>query len=312
MGTIAVTGSVAFDTIMVFPGHFAEHIISDQAHILNVSFLVDRLEKRRGGTAANIAYNLALLGERPLLCAAVGNDFADYGAALSRAGVDTSGAVMFDDIPTATSFITTDADDNQITAFYAGAMGRSARVDLAALSGVDHVVVAPDAPDGMGLHIEQAARLGAKLVFAPAQQLSSMSDATLLAGLDAAWLLVGNDYEFQVIQRRTGRDPQSAARSGAMVALTQGSRGSELRVGAAVHHIPVAPPQALVDPTGAGDAYIAGLLAGLRAGRPPEVSARIGALAATYVIEQQGPQSHHYTRDQFARRYAAAFGQALD
>ncbi len=311
MGTIAVTGSVAFDTIMVFPGRFAEHIISDQAHILNVSFLVDRLEKRRGGTAANIAYNLALLGERPLLCAAVGNDFAEYGAALSAVGVDTSGALMFDDIPTATSFITTDADDNQITAFYAGAMGRAARVDLAALSGVEHVVVAPDAPDGMGLHIEQAAKLRARLVFAPAQQLSSMSDETLVAGLEAAWLLVGNDYEFQVIQRRTGRDPESLAGGGAMVALTRGGQGSELHVGGEVHRIPVAQPEALVDPTGAGDAYIAGLLAGLRARRDPYVAARMGALAAAYVIEQQGPQSHTYTRDQFVDRYARSFGQAL-
>jgi adenosine kinase len=312
MGTIAVTGSVAFDTIMVFPGRFAEHIISDQAHILNVSFLVDRLEKRRGGTAANIAYNLALLGERPLLCAAVGNDFAEYGAALSAVGVDTSGALMFDDIPTATSFITTDADDNQITAFYAGAMGRAARVDLAALSGVEHVVVAPDAPDGMGLHIEQAAHLQARLVFAPAQQLSSMSDETLVAGLEAAWLLVGNDYEFQVIQRRTGRDPETLADGGAMVALTRGGQGSELHVGGEVHRIPVAQPEALVDPTGAGDAYIAGLLAGLRAGRDPDAAARMGALAAAYVIEQQGPQSHSYTRDQFAGRYARSFGQALE
>ncbi len=312
MGTIAVTGSVAFDTIMVFPGRFAEHIISDQAHILNVSFLVERLEKRRGGTAANIAYNLALLGERPLLCAAVGNDFAEYGAALSAVGVDTSGALMFDDIPTATSFITTDADDNQITAFYAGAMGRAARVNLAALSGVEHVIVAPDAPDGMGLHIEQAAQLEARLVFAPAQQLTSMSDETLVAGLEAAWLLVGNDYEFQVIQRRTGRDPKALAGGGAMVALTRGGQGSELHVGGEVHPIPVAQPQALVDPTGAGDAYIAGLLAGLRAGRDPGAAARMGALAAAYVIEQQGPQSHSYTRDQFAERYARSFGQALE
>jgi adenosine kinase len=312
MGTIAVTGSVAFDTIMVFPGRFAEHIISDQAHILNVSFLVDRLQKRRGGTAANIAYNLALLGERPLLCAAVGNDFAEYGAALSAVGVDTSGAVMFDDIPTATSYITTDADDNQITAFYAGAMGRAARVNLAALSGVEHVVVAPDAPDGMGLHIEQAAGLQARLVFAPAQQLSSMSDDTLVAGLEAAWLLVGNDYEFQVIQRRTGRDPKALAGGGAMVALTRGGQGSELHVGGEVHSIPVAQPQALVDPTGAGDAYIAGLLAGLRAGRDPDAAARMGALAAAYVIEQQGPQSHSYTREQFAERYARSFGHGLE
>ena len=311
MGSIAVTGSVAYDTIMVFPGRFADHIISDQAHILNVSFLVERLEKRRGGTAANIAYTLALLGERPLLCAAVGNDFAEYGAALSASGVDTSRALLCDDVSTATCFITTDLDDNQITAFYAGAMGRAAEVDLESLTGVDHVVVAPDAPEGMGLHVAQASRLGAKLVFAPAQQLSSLSDETLVAGLDSAWLVVGNDYEFQLIQRRTGRDVAAIAASGAMVAQTRGGQGSELHVDGSVLSVPVAPPAQVVDPTGAGDAYLAGLLAGLRAGRSPEVSARMGALAATYAIEQQGPQTHSFTRDGFAHRYAGAFGAVL-
>jgi len=171
MGTIAVTGSVAYDTIMVFGGRFADHILADQTHILNVSFLVERLEKRRGGTAANIAYTLALLGERPLLCAAVGDDFAEDLAALRAIGVDTSGALVCDDVGTATAFITTDLDDNQITAFFPGAMARSAAVDLTSLSDVEHVIVAPDAPDGMDLHVRQAAEVGARLVFAPAQQL---------------------------------------------------------------------------------------------------------------------------------------------
>ncbi len=157
MGSIAVTGSVAFDTIMVFGGRFADHILADQAHILNVSFLIDRLDRRRGGTAANIAYTMALLGERPLLCAAVGNDFAEYGAALSAVGVDTSRALLCDDVTTATAFITTDLDDNQITAFFPGAMARAAGVNLESLSGVEHVVVTPDAPDGMALHVDRPA-----------------------------------------------------------------------------------------------------------------------------------------------------------
>jgi adenosine kinase len=312
MGSIAVTGSVAYDTIMVFGGRFADHILSDQAHILNVSFLVDRIEKRRGGTAANIAYNLALLGERPLLCAAVGNDFTEYGAALSAAGVDIAPALVCEDISTATAFITTDVDDNQITAFFPGAMGRASGVDLETLSGVEHVVVAPDAPDGMRLHVDQTSRMGAKLVFAPAQQLSSMNDDTLVAGLDAAWLVVGNDYELEVIHRRSGRDARALAADGVLVARTRGGQGSELHVDGVVHALPVATAAAVVDPTGAGDAYIAGLLNGLRSGRRPEVAGRIGALAATYVIEQQGTQSHHYTRDQFAARYAAEFGERLD
>ncbi|MBJ7594706.1 MAG: carbohydrate kinase family protein [Candidatus Dormibacteraeota bacterium] len=311
MGSIAVTGSVAYDTIMVFGGRFADHILSDQAHILNVSFLIDRIDKRRGGTAANIAYTLALLGERPLLCAAVGNDFAEYGAALSRVGVDSSRALLCDDIGTATAFITTDLDDNQITAFFPGAMARAAGVNLEALSDVEHVVVAPDAPDGMALHVEQATRMGARLVFAPAQQLSSLTEQTLTAGLDAAWMVVGNDYELEVIHRRTGRDVAALAAGGAVVARTRGGQGSELYIDGTVHHVPVAAAASVVDPTGAGDAYIAGLLAGLRAGRPAAVAGRMGALAATYVIEQQGPQSHTYTWDDFATRYAEAFGEKL-
>ena len=311
MGSIAVTGSVAYDTIMVFGGRFADHILSDHAHILNVSFLIDRLDRRRGGTAANIAYTLALLGERPQLCAAVGNDFAEYGAALSSVGVDTSRALLCDDISTATAFITTDVDDNQITAFYPGAMGRAALVNLETLSGVEHVVVAPDAPDGMALHIEQASRMGARLVFAPAQQLTSLTDETVNAGLDAAWLVVGNDYELEVIHRRTGRDVEALAAAGTVVARTRGGQGSELHIEGAVHRIPVAAATNVVDPTGAGDAYIAGLLTGLRAGRPAEAAGRMGALAATYVIEQHGPQSHAYTREEFAARYAREFGAAL-
>jgi adenosine kinase len=311
MGAIAVTGSVAYDTIMVFDGRFADHILADQAHILNVSFLVERLERRRGGTAANISYSLAMLGERPLLCAAVGNDFSEDLAALRAIGVDTSRALLCDDVGTAAAFITTDIDDNQITAFFPGAMARSAGVDLTALSGVEHVVVAPDAPDGMDLHVRQAARIGAELVFAPAQQLSSLSDETLIAGLDAAWLVVGNDYEFEVIDRRTGRDVEALAAAGAVVARTRGGQGSELRVDGVVHAIPVASAARVVDPTGAGDAYIAGLLAGLRAGRPPQVAGRMGALSATYVVEQPGPQSHSYTPHEFAARYAAEFGDVL-
>ncbi len=311
MGSIAVTGSVAYDTIMAFGGRFADHIISDQTHILNVSFLIDRIETRRGGTAANIAYNLALFGERPLLCAAVGHDFVEYGAALRATGVDTSATMVCDDVSTATAFITTDADDNQLTAFYPGAMSRAAAVDLGTLTGVEHVVVAPDAPDGMRRHVEQAARMGARLVFAPAQQLSGIDDQTLVEGLEAAWLVVGNDYEFEVIRRRTGRDAEALAASGVTVARTRGGEGSELRLGDAVHVVPVAATDGVVDPVGAGDAYVAGLLHGLRSGRGPEVAARMGSLAATYVIEQPGPQGHHHTPGEFAARYLRSFGQPL-
>ncbi len=154
-------------------------------------------------------------------------------------------------------------------------------------------------------------RIGARLVFAPAQQLSSLSDEALVAGLDAAWLVVGNDYELEVVHRRTGRDVAALVAGGAAVARTKGGQGSELHIDGALHDIPVAVAAKVVDPTGAGDAYIGGLLAGLRAGRPPEVAGRMAALAATYVVEQQGPQSHAYTPEQFATRYEQAFGTPL-
>jgi adenosine kinase len=311
MKRIAVTGSVAYDTIMVFPGRFSEHILPDKTHLINVSFLVDRLERRRGGTASNIAYSLAMLGEHPLLCAAVGADFDADARALAAVGVDVSATLRCPDVPTASGFITTDMDDNQITAFHPGAMAHASAIDLRDHAGlIDCVVVAPDAPDAMTAHIEQARSLGARLVFAPAQQLPSLADATLTAGLDAAWLIIGNDYELELVRARTGLGVDDLRRGGAMVALTRGSAGSELHAADGIVAIPVA-PATLVDPTGAGDAYTAGLLAGLRRGLELGVAGRVAALAAAYAVERNGTQEHRFTVDEFAARYQQAFGAAL-
>jgi adenosine kinase len=305
-----VTGSVAYDTIMVYPGRFREHILPDHTHMLNVSFQVDHLQRRRGGTAANISYTLALLGERPMLCAAVGSsDFEDYRRDLEAAGVDTSTVLRCDDVPTATAFITTDLDDNQITAFYAAAMARAAGVDISGLD-VDCAVVAADAPDAIALHIEQARARGFRLVFAPAQQIPSLSVETLQAGLDAAWLVVGNDYEMNLIVERTGRRLSDIRRK-CILAVTHGGEGSALHSQDGTIEVPIAPARQVVDPTGAGDAYIAGLLSALLRDAPPEVSGRVGALAAAYAVEQEGPQSHAFTRDQFRQRFRDAFGEEL-
>ena len=309
MGRIAVTGSVAFDTIMVFPGRFSDHILPDKTHLINVSFLVNRLERRRGGTAANISYTLALLGERPLLCAAVGSDFADYGGSLARTGVDTSAALGCDDVPTASCFITTDHEDNQITAFFPGAMARAADIDLRVMDDVEHVVVAPDAPDGMIAHINQAREMGAKLVFAPAQQIPAISDETLVAGLDAAWLVVGNDYELELVRNRTGRSVADLAET-SIVALTQGARGSRLHSAGEVVEVAAVTPLRVVDPTGAGDAYLAGLMAGLRRGLDLATAGRMASLAATYAVEHQGPQAHRFSPAEFTARYREVFGGA--
>ncbi|HKR98766.1 MAG TPA: carbohydrate kinase family protein [Candidatus Dormibacteraeota bacterium] len=310
MHRVAVTGSVAYDTIMVFPGRFREHILPDHTHMLNVSFQVDRLEQRRGGTAANISYTLALLGEQPLLCASVGaHDFDDYEGVLRAAGVDTTTVLRCDDVPTAAAFITTDLDDNQITAFYAGAMSRAAGVDLSGLD-VECIVVAPDAPDAIALHIEQASQQNKRLLFAPAQQIPSLPVETLLAGLDAAWLVVGNDYELNLISERTGRRLSDMRRS-SMLAVTHGGEGSALHTADGTFEVPIAPAQAVVDPTGAGDAYIAGLLSALLRDAPPEVAGRVGAVAAAYAVEQRGPQTHTFTHEQFRARFHEAFGEDL-
>jgi adenosine kinase len=303
-----VTGSVAFDTIMVFKGRFGEHILPDQTHVLNVAFLVDQLERRRGGTASNISYSMAMLGERPLLCAAVGaGDFTAFEATLADAGVDTSGVLHCEGIDTATAFITTDLDGNQITAFHPGAMTRAAGVDLSALSDISDVMVGADDSGAMALHIEQARLLGARLTFAPAQQIPAMPDEVLRAGLDQAWLVAGNDYELQMIRERTGLSVDDIS-GGRMVAITKGAIGSEIHAPGGVTVIPPAKVAEAVDPTGAGDAYIAGLLTGFRAGASIDVAGRMGSVAAAYVVAERGPQAHHFDPASFRTRYAETFG----
>jgi adenosine kinase len=312
VGRIAVTGSVAFDTIMEFGGRFGDHILPEKTNELNVAFLVDRLEKRRGGTATNICFSMALFGEQPLLCAAVGGgDFVEYAAALEFEGVDLSAVLSCDDVGTATAFITTDRDGNQITAFYPGAMARAAGVDLSGLSDISEVVVGADDAAAMALHVEQAASLDARLIFVPAQQIPAMRDDDLRRGLEQAWLVGGNDYEFEMIRERTGLSI-GALSSARRVAVTRGAAGSELHGPDGVAVIPAAPVSEVVDPTGAGDAYIAGLITGFRAGASADVAGRMGSLAAAYVVEQHGPQRHRFDVPGFRDRYAVAFGASLD
>jgi len=297
---------------MEFGGRFGDHILPDKTNELNVAFLVDHLERRRGGTATNICFSMALLGEQPLLCAAVGGgDFVEYAASLEFEGVDMSAVLTCDDVGTATAFITTDRDGNQITAFYPGAMARATGVDLSALDDVSEVIVGADDSAAMALHVEQARALGARLAFVPAQQIPAMRDEDLRRGLEQAWLVGGNDYEFEMIRERTGLSIESLSAS-RMVAVTRGSAGSEIHTPEGVAVIPAAPVSEVVDPTGAGDAYIAGLITGFRAGASPDVAGRMGSLAAGYVVEQHGPQRHRFDLEGFRERYAAAFGARLD
>jgi adenosine kinase len=214
-------------------------------------------------------------------------------------------------VATASGFITTDAGGNQITAFFPGAMGGATPIDISTHSDVEHVVVAADAPDAMAAHIEQSAAMGARLIFAPAQQIPSLDDATLRSGLEAAWLVSTNAYEMELLHHRTGVTLEQL-RTHTLVAVTRGGDGSEIHTPDGVITIPVAPVSGVVDPTGAGDAYLAGLIAAIRRGHSLDVAGRVAALAAAYVVELGGTQAHTYGRDAFAARYQDSFGSTLN
>lgn len=309
-GRILVTGSLAFDHIMVFPGYFKDHILPDKLHLINLSFLVDSLKKQRGGCAANIAYSLALLGERPRILAAAGSDFGDYKQWLAEQGVEVGHILEVAEEITASCFITTDKADNQITGFYVGAMARARELSLkGAADGAAWAIVAPDDPEAMVRHCREAREAGMPLVFDPSFQVIAMDGEALAEAARGARFVILNDYEFAVFQEKTGASAADLLELADHWVVTLGEKGSEiLRRGRDPLAIPAARPRAVVDPTGAGDAYRSGFLAGLARGRELAVCGRMGSVAAAYAIEQYGTQNHRYTAEEFARRYAENFG----
>jgi len=312
MSRILVTGSVAYDYLMTFPGLFGDHLLPDKLDVLSVSFLVDSLRREPGGCATNIAYTLALLGERPVVVAAVGHDFAER-QRLEAAGVDLSGLVTFDDEHTASFFVSTDRHNCQLASFYVGAMGRAAEMSLhGRLAPDDVVVIAPNSPDAMARTVAECRAAGAAYVYDPSQQIVRLSAEDLRAGIAGCRLLVANDYEQALIEEKTGRTLAEMTPPGATLVVTNGEHGSRIHDGDAVHEIPIAPPERAADPTGVGDAYRSGLLLALTRGLPWPTAGRVGALAATYALESVGTQRHAFTPDAFLARYAAAFGPVPD
>lgn len=306
--TVLLSGSLAFDHIMIFPGYFEDHILPDKLHVLNVSFLVDSLEKFRGGVSGNIAYSLGLLGQPCKIVAPVGSDFDEYRQALDEAGVDTDAIWVIDDELTASAFITTDRADNQITGFYPGAMGRAGEVGLNGhLEGVSIGVVSPTAPEAMERHVRELTQSNTRFMFDPGQQIVALSPDALRAGIEGAHILVGNDYEFAMIAEKTGYSQEQLIESCSFVVVTLGEMGSTIYHAGDAIAIPAARPRQVVDPTGAGDAYRAGLLAGILHDLPLDAAGRIGSVAATYAVEVKGTQSHSYTRDEFTRRFTETF-----
>ena len=307
---ILVTGSIAYDYIMVFPGQFKDHILPDKMHILSVSFLVDSLKRVRGGTAANIAYNLALLGERPRIMGTVGHDFAEYRAWLEQHGIDTSAIVEIDHEFTASCFINTDLADNQITAFYAGAMAHAGELSIYnnGLSQADLVIIAPNDPRAMERYAVECTELGIPYLYDPSMQAPRMTAAEFEVGCKGAQILIGNDYEFGMIAEKIGMREADLRRYVPVTVMTRGEAGALITVGDEEYDVPAAKPRAVVDPTGAGDAFRAGFVKGMQLGLPWPVVGRMAALSAVYAIEHAGTQQHSYTIDEYIARYAENFG----
>lgn len=311
---IVVTGSLAFDYIMDFPGYFKDHMLMEKQHMLSVSFLVDSMKRMRGGVAGNIAYNLALLGERPLMVGTVGQDFGDYRAWLNGQGVDTSGLVEISHEFTASCFINTDRANNQIVAFYPGAMSHDHKLSLTELSltSEDLVLISPTTPEAIERYAVECQQLGIPYIFDPGKQSPRLDAEHIRVGLAGARVFVGNDYEFGMMARKLEMSEDDLIASVPLTVVTKGEAGSLIYLdGRLAATIPTAPVRDVVDPTGAGDAYLAGLALGIAHDLPIEATGRVAALAAAYAIEERGCQEHCYTREAFAERYQAAFGQEL-
>lgn len=310
-GQVIVTGSLAFDQIMVFPGSFKDHILPDKLHVINISFLVSEMRKQRGGCAGNIAYTLALLEQDCRVIAAAGKDFGEYHQWLVDHGVDLGGVRIFDDEITASCHITTDQTDNQITGFFVGAMQRAGELSLRESVGErpSVAIIAPDDPGAMMRHCKEARETGLPFLFDPSFQVTAMDGADLAEAAQGAAMLVVNDYEFAVFEKKTGKSGSEIFDLVDMAVVTLGGEGSKiLRAGEPEIEIPVARVDQFVDPTGAGDSFRSGFVAGLMAGRDLEVCGRMGSVASAFVVEQNGPQNHAYTQQDFNERYTANFG----
>jgi adenosine kinase len=309
--TALICGSMAYDTVMMFEGRFRDHILPDRLHVLNVAFLTPSMRRNFGGCAGNIAYNLKLLGGDGLIMATVGHDFAPYGEWLARWQIARTHVRVVPDEFTAQAYITTDLDNNQITAFHPGAMNHSHLNRVSDSSGVKLGIVAPDGRAGMLEHTEQFAAAGLPFVFDPGQGLPMFGGEELRAFIErAAWVAV-NDYEASVLSERTGWSLEHIAAKVRALIVTRGAEGSWIFAGSERLEIPVVAAARVVDPTGCGDAYRAGLLYGLERGLDWATTGRIAALVASIKIEQHGTQQHHFSADEFQQRFRAVFGYAL-
>jgi adenosine kinase len=306
-----ICGSFAYDTIMVFKDQFKNHILPEQVHILSVSFLVPELRREFGGCAGNIAYNLSLIGGKALPMGTVGNDFGPYDDWLGRCGINRTHIKLIDHSYTAQAFITTDMDDNQITAFHPGAMNFAHANCVTDATGVTHGIVAPDGREGMIEHAAQFHAAAIPFIFDPGQGLPMYNGEELMTFMQQATWAAFNEYELQLMQQRTGKSLQELSKLVDALIVTHGAKGSSIYADSTHMEIPVAKVSKVVDPTGCGDAYRAGLLYGLMNGMDWKTTGRVAALMGAIKVEQAGTQNHSYSRDEFAVRFKENFGYAL-
>ncbi len=317
---ILLTGSVAFDYLMTFPGYFKDHILPDHLDSISLSFLVDSMVRLRGGIAPNIAFTLALLGGHPRLWATVGEDFEEYRHWLESKGIDTAGARVIPGEYTASFFANTDRANAQIASFYPGAMAYACQLSLTELKSdpPDLVVISPNDPAAMNCYVDECQVLDFPYIYDPSQQLVRLAGENVRQGILGAQALFVNDYEFALVQKMTGMQSQELLEKGQatssrlpgrdfFIVVTRGERGAFIYTPTNTYQVPVVPPHQIVDPTGVGDAFRGGFLTGFGLGLDLVTCGRMGVLAATYCLEQRGPQGHSYTPAEFVVRFREYF-----
>lgn len=314
--SIVIAGSVAFDYLMTFPGYFRENILPEKLDKISLSFLVDNLTRQRGGCAPNIAYSMALLGERPLVLATAGEDFTDYREWMESCGIDTRFLHSIAGKNTASFFVNTDLENNQIASFYTGAMADASRFTLTGIprEEVDYVVISPNDPLAMRKLSDECLQLGIPYLFDPSQQIARNPSEDLKSGVENAHALFCNEYEFNLLEKHTGLSPEQIEKHVDLLVVTKGINGALVRSDGREYHIPVAPVAQIADPTGVGDAFRGGFLRGYRLGLDLQTCGQMGSLSAAYCLEQNGPSNHKYTIDEYIRRYRESFDDdgALD
>jgi adenosine kinase len=307
--SIVISGSIAFDYLMTFPGKFRDNIIPEKLDKISLSFLVDSLTRHRGGIAANIAYTLALLGERPIVFATAGEDFHEYRIWMDSHNMDTRYIKEIKEKFTASFFVNTDLENNQIASFYTGAMADAALLSLKDIpkGEADYVVIAPNDPTAMRKYTDECVELGLPYLFDPSQQVARNPHADLREGVAGAHAVFCNEYEFDLLQKHTGFTADEIQKKVKLLVVTRGANGASVISEGRAYNIPIVPADHIADPTGVGDAFRGGFLRGYRLGFDLQVCGQMGALAATYCLEQKGTQNHFFTPEQFIERYRKSF-----